>query len=241
VKKQNFIKNEKLFFGLYGDKPEKIKIDFFRKIRRDAWIFSLMPFVLEVAVCNSVAFGTASEDSDIDLLFVLKDERFFMARAILSLLLKISGKKRGGDCISRRYCLSFLISDSKLAFDEILIENDVYFYYWFRELIFLKGNKSLQDKLLKENLSWFELKSYEFKQRFMVKTYAITRVLEFVLSWTLFDFLEDFLAKYQIKRARRKNLGEGSPFGVVIEPGFLKFHNKDMRKRIKKDYFLRLR
>jgi len=222
--------------NLYGPKKMKTYDHFIRRINSHALIFNSLPFVKEIAVCNSISFIRADESSDIDLLVILDSKRFFIGRMILTLVLTLFSLKRTSSKTQQRYCLSFLISDASVSFSDVLIENDVYFYYWFRHLIFLYSDTELQQKILSNNSIWFKDKKFKFNNLgFFSKNY-LSRLLEYILGFSVFNFFENMLGKYQLKRAREKNQKMGYPFGVVIKPGFLKFHDRDTRKDIRKAY-----
>lgn len=199
-----------------------------QKVLSKKWVFKLLPFVKEVAVCNTVAFGTADETSDIDLFFILNSNRFFTGRFFISLIFEIFGLRRKASKVKGRFCLSFFVAEDQLDFSDILIENDVYFYYWFKSLIFLKGDKQIQSDLIKSN--FYDVKS--FRNEMIFSTFIGVRFFEKFVP----DFVEQFLEKHQLKRAKLKNEKLGNPFGVMIKNGMLKFHVKDIRFEFRDAY-----
>ncbi len=235
--------------GLYHlpDFDELVSVDYsfretqnalLRKVRSKLWVLRSLPFVQDVALCNTLSFGTADRDSDIDLFIILDSSRFYTARLITSLLFHISGSRRHGDKIASRFCLSFFVSDSTLELEDVLIEDDIYFYYWFYHLVFLKGNSGVQRDLLQSN-SWFEEDSFSFKNMNTVTASWFARGLEVVLGSPLFDWFEWLQQRVQMSRIKKKQLALSNPKGVVIEDKFFKFHVKDAREEFKARFYSR--
>ena len=206
-----------------------------RKVHRYRLVYNMLPFVEDVAICNSLAFGTADKDSDVDLFFILDKKRFYFARFCISVIFEIFGLRRKGKMIAGRFCLSFFVAEDKLDFSDILIENDVYFYYWFYYLTFLKGNLNVQTSLLNQN-PWFKEGEFSFKNLTICKKGFVAWLIEIVFGLSIFDWLEKWLKKNQIDRIRKKNNELGNPFGVVVKEGFLKFHVKDVRREFRDRY-----
>jgi hypothetical protein len=207
-----------------------------------------LPFVSEIAVCNNLAFGLVTDKSDIDLLVVLKSERFFMARFLITLILHIKGLRRYGNKIEKRFCLSFFVADNEscLNFKAILIENDVYFYYLFKNLVFLKNNFDLQKIIIELNRKNFSLtddfsfKNYDVKVD-LSKSRKLFRSLEFILNLKCLNWLEKFLGFMQLKKANWNYKRHKYPFGVVIKNGTLKFHLSDIRIDFRNAYLSRFK
>jgi len=222
---------------LFGEKKFEEYSFFMRKIGRDAWIFNSLPFVKEIAICNTVAFKTADLESDIDLLIILKKNRFFLGRLFLSLSLHILRLRRHGGNVKQRYCLSFFVDEDHLDFSGILIKNDVYFYYWFRNLKFLYGDVKLQNEILELNQSWFEESKWKFENLNLFKKNFLAVILEKIFDLKVFTLIEKNMGQYQLNRAIKKNKRLGEPFGVIIKAGLLKFHIEDVRKAFRDTYF----
>lgn len=210
-------------------------------VNKRLWIFRFFPFVKQVAVCNNLSFGLASKKSDIDLFFILDSKRFFTARFLITFLLYLFGYRRHHKYISKRFCLSFFISDQNLNLENLRIsDSDYYFYFWTKHLIFLKDNKDFIENFYVSNNTWFNLDCLEFtdsqkkfRSRFnFFKSNFVALVLEKFLMLSIFDYFEDLLKKYQLNRACKKNSNLGNPKGVVIKDGILKFHVLDSREAI---------
>lgn len=194
----------------------------------------IVPFLRMVAVCNSLAMGKIDENSDIDLFIIAKRGRLFIVRSFVTILLHIFGVRRHGKKIAGRFCLSFFIDDSSLDLSRIAIENDVYLAYWMKTLKpiiddgvsmeFLRANSWLSDyfeNIIPEDhvLVPEEKASTNSKKTF-----------ENMFGGSVGQKLENFLKKWQTKRAHKKLGKLPDKSGIFIDDHILKFHNEDKRK-----------
>lgn len=204
-------------------------------IDKHKFLFQSLPFVRDIAVCNSLSFGVADGESDIDLFIILDSKRFFLGRFFISIFFHLAGIRRHGRKISARFCLSFFVSDKRLDLSAVKLEFDPYLYFWFYHLIFLNGNIDVQNRLLREN-TWFKEDGFKFKNKIKFKMNFLARSLEIVFGSFLFGWLEILMKKVQMRRALKKRSQLKDNFGVVVEDGFLKFHNLDIRKDFAETY-----
>lgn len=232
---------EKTIFELLKSKSPAASCEhskhLWKKVYAVRHLFNSLPFVKEVAICNSLSFDLVDENSDIDLFFILDSNRFFMARFFISVLFEFFGQRRKKNLIAERFCLSFYVDEKNMNFSKIAISNnDYYLQYWFKSLIFLRGNKFLQTQLISENRNFLSLSC--FKNETIIQKNWLAKLLESVFRLSVFDTLELLLKSVQIKRALSKNSSLNNPSGVIIRPGLLKFHVLDARKDFnKKVYF----
>jgi hypothetical protein len=133
------------------------------------------------------------------------------------------------------------VDENNLDFTEVRTGvEDFYFYYWFKNLLFLKQNLDVQYIAINSNKNWMELDSFraldsaenEYGCSLLVESNFVAKSLELILGLSIFNWIEGLLAKFQLNRARQKAEAMGNPFGVVIKPGMLKFHVEDARHGI---------
>ena len=232
-------KAEDIFFKVLSQSQTKVEPYFYEQldlqIKKYGWLLSSLPFCEEVAICNNYSFKIVNENSDIDLFLILKSDRFFTARLIITLLFQLFGVRRRADCVKQRFCLSFYVSDKNLNLSDLrLSDKDYYFYFWFKNLVFTRGNVDLQERLLSEN-NWFYIEKFKFRDDLRFKKNFFAKSLECILSFSCFNFIEKLLASYQLNRALKKNNVLGNPKGVIIKDGLLKFHVKDKREAINQE------
>ena len=209
------------FFGVNAN-SQKLLLE---KSARYMRFVRFCPFVRLVAVCNNVAMGRAHENSDIDLFFVIKSSRLFTGRFLATLLFHLLGVRRYGNKISKRFCLSFFVDENELNLKKIAIQNDYYLAYWLKTLIpFI--DKGVLEKLESQNQWIPDLK--------ITREYLIPSKTTF-LEKLFPNFLENFLANWQKKRALKKMNGLPRPHGVIVTDHMLKFHDVDKREVLREE------
>jgi len=205
--------------------------EFLARARRQMFVFNFIPFVRAVAVCNTVAFGAASPESDIDLFVITGRGRIFLARALTTLFFHILGVRRYGDKVAARLCLSFFVSEDGMHLDSVRRPDDVYLFFWMKTLIFIYVDS---DDFVKDFYSankWFlKVSDVEFTQKSGVKFYSFLKsIFEFFLGGRFGDFLEMQLRKWHLKRFEKRKKSLGITADVVVNDEMLKFHNVDRR------------
>jgi len=121
------------------------------------WFFSFFPSIRMVALCNSRAMDTHSENSDIDLFVVAKPGQIWTARFVMICITAILGiriqnphglKKGSKEYIQRtknKFCLSFFITEDAMNLESIRIENDLYLDAWTQALVpLINKDKTLE-------------------------------------------------------------------------------------------------
>jgi len=228
----------------YGSKKNAAKL--WKKTKKYAWIFQLVPFIRMVAVCNTLAIGHANGESDIDLFIITKKDRLFTARTIITGILHMLGVRRHGNKIRERFCLSFFVDENNLNLESLqLLPYDIYLAYWTKTLKPLIGKKTHLN-FLKKNQSW--LKRYFEKPAEIEKTYLLPSIftlalrplqflIELLLTNPMGDYIEKKLQKWQVIRANIKKQELKLENGhIIIKKNILKFHNIDRRKEYREKW-----
>jgi hypothetical protein len=194
-----------------------------------------VPFVEMIAVCNNLAYDNPSEQSDIDLYIVVKPGRMWLARLLITLILQFYGVRRHGDKIAGRFCLSFFVSDNKLAMEPFELKpEDPYLAYWTKNLRPIYGEECyLHFREL--NASWLATYGLKFDESYKKHMYhpekgQLKHFLEWLLKGFLGNLLENLLKKTIKKRTLRKMEALGPEADVIVSDDILKFHNHDRRR-----------
>lgn len=216
-------------FGSLDSGLKKIKFedDIYWKIEKVKWVLQLMPFVRQIGVCNSHAFGMADEESDIDLLIVCNEKRLYLARLFGVFLFQVMGLRRYKDKIRGRFCLSFWIDENNLNMSDLMIDKDYYLHLWRERVWWLMNDDEIIDDWLKKNDLKFgqRLSSYE--------KFSVAKAFEFLFGGRFGDFWEFVLGCVQRLVAHKKYVRKNFPKGVVFEEGIVKCHDEDKRWEIR--------
>lgn len=218
-----------------------------KKVNRYRWIFESIPYVRVVAICNTLAINNTSKNSDIDLFIITQEKRLFTSRLILTFWLHLLGIRRHGKKVAGRFCLSFFITENHLSLESICIKpQDIYLAYWIRTLQPITGSLEVYEKFMNANRFWLnkffiqnsfaKLTHYKKPNRFLQK---IQNLQEIFLNTSLGEKIETHLESWQLKRAtaKRTKLPSKNPrTGVIVSKEMLKFHNKDRREIIFKEW-----
>ncbi|HLD31273.1 MAG TPA: nucleotidyltransferase domain-containing protein [Patescibacteria group bacterium] len=209
-------------------------------IKKIFWV----PFVRAVFVCNTVAQGTATADSDIDVLVVTRRGRIFFTRALVTLVASLGGVRRHHRKITDRLCLSFYIADDSLNLEKVALSSpDIYLSYWLRQLVPIYDPEDLGKSLRAANqfLAQFFLPqvSPELHPDWRLTLGRFGGRVKTFLEWLWGGSYGDLLEK-QTREIQKTHMklravyrGTDQPTSVVVTDSMLKFHEQDRRQQFK--------
>ncbi|MFH2062896.1 MAG: hypothetical protein ABIJ46_01955 [bacterium] len=123
-----------------------------KRARRAARLFGLLPSVRLVALCNSLAFAGADEDSDIDLFLVCRPGTLWTTRLLLAGTLKLLGLRPTPQVQRDRLCLSFFVSEAALDLGGLALpDGDPYLRFWVATLLPLYDDGGVYERFLSAN------------------------------------------------------------------------------------------
>ncbi|KKR48915.1 MAG: Nucleotidyltransferase family protein [Candidatus Magasanikbacteria bacterium GW2011_GWC2_40_17] len=210
--------------------------------QKAATILNLVPFIKLVAVCNSLAFGTSREESDIDFFIVANRGHVWIVRFLANLFLRLFGLRTFKSKMTNRICLSFFVDTNHLNLQALTLPNkiDVYLHYWIASLIpLVNRNKTLekfwQDNFwIKENLANWNEEGRTCDYRLIKEDSWLRKIgslAEYFLAGELGSILENFLRLVQMEKINsRLSWKRHNKNDIVIKEGFLKFHTPDKRE-----------
>ncbi len=129
----------------------KVSVARLKRLRRLVGLLRFLPFVRMIGATGSLAMERGEEESDWDLLIVLKKDRIFTGRAVITLFLHLIGKRRHGKKTKNRACLNYFITDESLEIGT----KDLYSAHEYRFLIPLFG--------------WSVYRKFEMTNRWIVR------------------------------------------------------------------------
>lgn len=221
---------------------EKIK-----KARQAAKKLRYLPFVRALFVCNQLPVGV-KKNSDIDVFIVVKNNRMWLTRLLITIMLSFFRLRRTSKKITDRICLSFYVTDDALDLSSICISPpDVYQAYWSVQLIPIFDPDFMHEKI-EQNNTW--VRNYLPQANFTPPIFDRWRIEEYILSrgikrfwqWAfsrnIADAIEKSLRHFQKKKMKlsgQKQAVTGNK-NVVISDTMLKFHENDRKEYFKNEW-----
>ncbi len=207
---------------------------------RCARILSYLCSVRLICVCNSLALSNARETSDIDFFIITQKNRIWSTRFLVTIMLHFTKMRRHHEKIQDRVCLSFYISEEALSLEKILLENDIYFFYWLANLYPLYDRENIFEKLWNENMWLCEyfpnifLRAPSLRRRVKSQTLKniIIRLGEIILNSFLGEMVERILKKFQMRKILKntESVFRFHDTRVIVSDSMLKFHENDRRE-----------
>lgn len=231
--------------GEYGFDEETTKELNDRLIRKCTKYISLLrhiPYIRMVGVGNTLAFGSADTDSDIDLFIIAERGHVWLVRFLVGIFYQMLGVRRYGKKVSERFCLSFYVDTSVLDFRPIMLQpDDVYMRFWVATMKPFLGVAGYEE-YTKENTDMLK-ESFPFwrdnaEQMFLSQknTSMISSAMEKIFNTTLGQKIEGMLVKLQKKKMEVLPVHLTEEASVVVSDHMLKFHNKDRRKKYREEW-----
>ncbi len=221
----------------------------FRKARRLVKLFRYIPYVRMVAICNSLAYSNARDDSDIDFFIITKHGKIWLARFFTVLIVKILRAQPQPDENKDTFCLSFFVDESNLNIQNIKLKNDIYYTYWLQQILPIYDSDNLYSKFIKANKINLEFlpnsysNTFSKEVKFTKASFIISRIIEFLTSPPIINkFTDDAYRKIQSKIID-KNLKSiiNIDTRVVVNDQMLKFHANDRREEYYKAWKERIK
>ncbi len=236
--KQKFSELEHDKFKQYfkiKENPWEWDIAYTNKTKKYLKFISWIPGLRMVGIWNSISMNSSSKDSDIDLFIVTTPDTMWLNRVLITLIFQILWVRKTSQKHAWRFCLSFFATTKWLNFWEFALENDIYLYFWivyFKPILNIDNTYEL---FLKENSKWANFSEYINIQSV---PFSIGRGLGWGL-WKIKGWIWVNLDKNIKKLFLPKTIASYNklwkPFWVIINDNMLKFHDKDIRKKIKKE------
>jgi len=209
-------------------------------VKRVAKLLSFVPFIKVIALCNSVSFGVADEESDIDLFIIAEKNKIWTVRFCVVILLKFFGLYRQKNNSQDKVCASFFLTVDALNLENIALKNkpDIYLVYWIAQLMPLINRSNVLETFWQENtwinkyLANIKFPSLLFDFNLLPKTFTDTsriKIEEF-LSGKIGNILEQFFRQLQLnKMSQHKTKERVVDSAVIVNDKMLKFHEEDRR------------
>jgi hypothetical protein len=236
-----FLKNRRETIDIKHDRYKESFIKF-KKAKRVAKIFSIIPFIKLIAIGNFIPENNTKKESDIDFFIVTKKNRVWITRAIcvaLTIILQLRPTPKNK---KNKICLTFYTTNQDLNFKKLSLPKkegigDLYLFYWIATLYPLYNIDKAYEKFIKEN-GW--LKNYlpnllpimPSQKRKIDSSFKC-----FMLQIFNFNFWEKFTKKIQLKilPSNLKKMANNDT-RVILNNSMLKFHDQDRREEYRNKF-----
>lgn len=216
-----------------------------QRAERAARAVQSVPFVRFVGVCNTVAIDNGRPESDVDVFIVVRGNRLWLTRFLVTAIVLLLGIRRTGTKIADRVCLSFFVTDRALDFSPLLLKPaDPYFAFWVDQLVPLYDPDNLLGEIRRQN-PWVR---HSLPNAFAVtpqprvfsyRAATVKRFWELLLGGFIGTALES--AERTLQQGRMRLTARTSPTRkVVISDDVLKFHEEDRREQYNRRFRDRL-
>jgi len=219
----------------YALAEKKLKI-----AKRVIKILKYLPFIKLMAICNSLSYRNANQESDIDLFIITSKNRIWLVRLFSILVIAVMGLRPPKNKVKDKICLSFFTTEENLDLSQVKITaEDIYLVFWLATLRPIYERDNFYEKFIEAN-SWFKKylpnwQSLKMGYRFRVEdnkfSCFVWQVREFIFGGFLGNWLESFCKKIQMKFMSQKKKDQAivGDKHVIISDTMLKFHENDRR------------
>ena len=225
---QNFIKK----FNI-KENPSKIELAFYKKTEKYIKYIKYLPGLKMIWIWNSISMNCATKDSDIDLYIVSDNKTMWYNRIIITFIFQILWVRKTPKNHAWRFCLSFFSTIDWMDFSNFKIENDIYLYFWIIYFKPILNNDNTYELFLEKNSSWADFNKYEQilenNKKYIKYKWKKRKICIYI------EFLNTISKKLFLSKTLKHYKAIWKPFWVIINNNILKFHNWDIREKIKKE------
>lgn len=198
-----------------------------KKAQRFAAFLMMLPGVVGVAICNSLAWHATHAEGDIDFFVLTKPGRIWSVRLLATLPLRFLGM-RPGEGAKDPFCLSFFVDET--ACDLLMVregDEDWYLAYWVMSLQWIGGGRGIGERFIFQN-AWARAVLPHALPALPISSLSARSLLK------LPNIIPERWARYVQERmfpasiADKKNKGTH----IIVNDHMLKFHEEDARASI---------
>lgn len=238
-----FLKGREKFVDLRFQKY-KFAQPRWKKLKRIVTLLQIIPNVKMIAACNTMAINDIEPESDIDVFIIIKKNRIWLTRFLITLIVAALGQWRHKKRIANKICLSWYITDENLNLNWVLKKPyDILLTFWIT-LVCPILDRGVYNKFIKEN-QWVRdflpnhikyepiLFERKFSKIFILD--ILRRFLEKIFEGKLGNLVERWFKKIQILKMKKNFQShiQKDNTDVVISDKMLKFHEIDRRTLIR--------
>lgn len=213
----------------------------FKRALRAVRFLRYVPNVLTIATCNNLAYSNAKADSDIDLFIIVRRQRIWISRLLVTFVVQLLGLRRHGNKIMDRCCLSFYLTDDHLDISDLALrEGDPYLSFWLATLSPLYDRQDTLAKFWQANANLLQHLPNAHPKRLSRRRTADTIIRRPHNCWAIGERLEAMAKLLQLRKMKNRPPHPVSDNSVVVSDSVLKFHELDRRARYRLEWEERL-
>lgn len=224
-----------------------------RKFKHAKWIIRIarmFPWVKMIAICNTLGYSNAQDDSDIDLFIITSAKRTWTTRLFivgpmrvfhLRPLLERAGKDH--DIRRDKIDATFFVDEHSLNLQPVAIEGtDMYLAYWLNTLMPIYDSSNYMKKLRAAN-TWTKKvlpNTIPYVPSYRRRLSKPNNLM--ALIFKIFSLVPESVARWfqlLIMPNTLKNLAKKKSTAVVISDNMLKFHDLDRRAQYRSEWLQR--
>ena len=224
---------------LVGERAVQHKLaeELWRQVAKWRWLFSYIPFIVQVYVSNTLAYNNVHAGSDIDLFIIGRTGRLWTARLFLLVWLTLLRLRVCSVNRFAKFSPEFFVSDPAMDLRPLAIERDYYLSYWLADLVSIWPDGEHHKFRQMNNWVRIDLPIAWRSPQLMPYRYLHPtlgrRLIEKILSGKWGDKLETE-AYYRQKKLIDKNLRRlGVHPSVVCNRDIIKLHFNDRRETVR--------
>jgi len=214
----------------------RISINKLRRLRHFAGIMRYMPFVRAILVTGRLAMQQADQESDLDVLVILKGGHIWVGRAAITALLQVLGVRKHGNKHRDHVCLNYYITDNALT----VPTQDRFAAHEYGWTFPLFGWETFQE-FQRANM-WMQSYTPQFRvteipHGFCMQDHVVSRSIrivgEFFCKWSFFENKMRSLQKGKIDANPNTHLEDAN---IIANDKHLVFLPKPHSPRVEKGY-----
>lgn len=237
------------------ENSSEIEEYYYKKTIKHIKYIKWIPWLKMIWIWNSISMNCAKSSSDIDLYIVTSNNSMWFVRILITLIFEILWIRKTTKKHKWRFCLSFFSTINWMNFSSFKIENDIYLYFWIIYFKPILDYDNTYNLFLEKNSSWADFSEYkdiidENKNGVIYKTPPLIPPLpgegKNCRKNCSYSFLQkggrlglgslnSLLKKIFLKKTIKHYNKIWKPYWVIINDDLLKFHNSDIRKKIKEE------
>jgi len=204
------------------------------------WL-QIIPYIRMIGVNGSLALKNTREDSDIDVLIVIKSGRIWLTRFFVSSFLQLIGRRRHKNITKDRICLNHYITDKSLGIEYTSLSNA---QINARLIPVLETKSGTYNKFQKAN-SWIKLflvfyPKTKIKNSKYLKTNSLLKSIakfgETCLNNKIGDFIESLFKKLEKRLVKKNPLTYKKGGRVIVNDKQLEFHPNAREREVLDKY-----